>query len=97
MRDGVADSDRAQIVIEAMLCVSPGRDATMSGGRDRNWRSQYHAQTSALYINRAVNPDIDIRDGDRVRALARPGEPVFVVASVDDRSAHRLVVNLGEG
>lgn len=96
MRDGAADSERPQIVIDAVLRVSPGTDATVSGGRDRNWRSQYHAQPSALHIDRAVYPDIDIRDGDKVRALARPGEPVFVVASVDDRSAHRLVVNFGE-
>lgn len=96
MREGASDGTRDQIVIEALLKVAPGIDATVSGGRDRNWRSQYHAQPSALYIDRAVYPDLDIRDGDKLRALARPGEPVFVVASVDDRSAHRLVVNLGE-
>lgn len=96
MRDGVADTSRQQIVIEAVLRAGAGKDMSVSGGRDRDWRSEYNAQAATLSIDRAAYPDLVVRDGDKVRALARPGEPVFVVASVDSRAAHRMVVNLGE-
>lgn len=94
--DGALDPDRPARQIEAILRVDPGRDASVSGGTDRDWRSRVSSQPSQLHVDRAKYPDIAFRKGDKVKALARPGQPWFEVLSVDDRGEPRLVVILGE-
>jgi hypothetical protein len=52
-------------------------------------------QGAVLKVDRAAYPDLDIRDGDKVQAIERQGQPWFVVKSVDRRHHVRLIVHLG--
>lgn len=94
--NGTLDPDRPAREIEAILRVDAGKDASVSGGTDRDWRSRVSSQRSELHIDRAKYPGIAIRNGDKVKALARPGQPWFEVLSVSDRGEPRLVLVLGE-
>lgn len=94
--DGAIDPDRPARDIEAILRVDAGKDTMVSGRIDRDWRSRVAAQPSELHIDRAKYPDLTFRKGDKVKALARPGQPWFEVLSADDRGQPRLVLKLGE-
>lgn len=96
LRDGEVDPNRPTRDIEAILDVRAGETAMVSGAIDRDWRSHVSSQRSGLYIDRAKYPDLVIRKGDKVKALARPGQPWFEVLAVDDRGNTRLVLQLGE-
>lgn len=96
MAAGKADPTRPQVVIEAVLRVSSGSAASVSGGRDRAWLSEINGQKAELHVDRAQYPDLNARPGDKIRALSRPGEPLFSVIAADDRGASRLAIVLGE-
>lgn len=96
MKNGVLDPAREAIEIEAVLRVGGGKETAVEGGRSSDWRSRIQAQRAELHIDRAKYPDIVARQGDKVRALARQGEPWFEVLAVDDRSLARLVLQMGE-
>jgi len=96
LKDGAVDPSRSMVEIEAVLRVGGGKETMVSGGRDRDWRSRITAQRAELHIDRAKYPDIVSRRGDRIKALARPGEPWFEVLEVDDRGMSRLILQLGE-
>lgn len=93
---GAIDPDRPAVEIEAVLRTGGGEETMVSGGRDRDWRSRITAQRSELHIDRAKYPHLVARQGDKVRALARPGQPWLEVLAVDDRGSSRLVLQLGE-
>jgi hypothetical protein len=96
LKNGVVDPARPLIEIEAILRVGGGKETMVAGGRDRGWRSRIAAQKAELSIDRAKYPTIAAKQGDRVRALSRPGEPWFEVLAIDDRGMTRLVLQLGE-
>lgn len=96
MVDGGLDPARPARDIEAILNVKAGESAMVSGGNGRDWRGAVSSQRSALHVDRAKYPDLVVRKGDKVRALARPGQPWFEVLAVDDRGDTRLVLQLGE-
>lgn len=96
LKDGAVDPTRPMVEIEAILRVGGGKETMVSGGRDRDWRSRITAQRAELHIDRAKYPNIVSRQGDRIKALARPGEPWFEVLGVDDRGLSRLILQLGE-
>ena len=96
MAAGKAAPERSKIVIEAVLRVYRGGAASVSGGRDRAWLSEINGQKAELHVDRARYPGLVSRPGDKIRALSRPGEPLFSVIAVDDRGASRLVLVLGE-
>lgn len=91
-----ADPDRPAVVIEAVLRVGGGKETNFSGGLAKSWRTRITAQHAELHINRTANPDLVVKTGDEVRALARPGQPWFEVLAIDDRGETRLVLQLGE-
>ncbi|MGQ2906737.1 MAG: hypothetical protein ACT6QU_02170 [Aliihoeflea sp.] len=96
MRDGKADPDRQPIEIEAPLRVGGGKETTAAGAWDKSWRGRITSQRSELHIDPIKYPGIIFRKGDRVRALARPGQPWFGVLAVDDRGETRQIVQLEE-
>lgn len=96
MKGGVLDVDRPAIEIEAILRVGGGKETSVDGGRSGGWRSRIQVGRAELHIDRAKYPDIVARAGDKVKALARQGEPWFEVLAVDDRSMSRLVLQMGE-
>ena len=92
---GTLDPTRPLIEIEAILRVGGG-STTAVGGIGSAWRVRIHAQKAELHIDRTTYPDLVIRTNDKVRALARPGQPWFEVAAIDDRTDGRLVLQLNE-
>lgn len=96
MKGGSVDPARPMVEIEAILRVDHGKESSPAGSMVQSWESRISAQRGELRIDRAAYPDLVLRRGDKIKALARPGEPWFEVLSVDDRGATRLVVALGE-
>lgn len=96
MKDGVLDVARPAVDIEAPLRVDSGKETSPAGSMVQSWESRVSSQRGELRIDRAKYPNVVLRKGDKVRALARPGQPWFEVLTVDDRGATRLVVALGE-
>lgn len=96
MKDGVVDPDRPMVEIEAPLRVGPGKQTSPAGSMVQSWQSSVAAQGGELRIDRVKYPALVLRAGDRVKALARPGEPWFEVLTAEDRGGGRLVIQLGE-
>lgn len=95
MKDGTVDPDRSMVEIEAVLRVGGGKETSVAGGQNRAWRTRINAQRAEMHIDR-TKYSIIVRQGDRVKALSRQGEPWFEALAVDDRGMSRLVVQLGE-
>ncbi len=95
-KSGVLDPSRPAIEIEAALRVGEGKTTSVDGGRAQSWRTRIVADKAQLHIDRAAYTGPQPKQGDKVKALSRAGEPWFEVADVDDRSHTRLVLNLNE-
>lgn len=97
MRHQAADPDRDQVTIRAVLrTVDQGR-VRFSPGRGESGRvmaATMPASSATLKIDKSAYPDIDLRVGDRVRAMDRAGQPVFEVVTIDPLSHHRLTATL---
>lgn len=89
-KNGVIDPARPMRDIEAILKVRSGEFVKLG-----NNGMLLNAQPAELHINRATYPDLVVRVKDGVRANARPGQPWFEVAGVNDRTDGRLVLRLG--
>ncbi|PZP69063.1 MAG: hypothetical protein DI604_18565 [Delftia acidovorans] len=96
LKNEATDPDRQQVVIEAVLRVGEGKTTSVGFGSASSWRTRIVAGKAQLHIDRTTYTGPQPRQGDKVRALSRHGEPLFEVASVDDRSHTRLVLNLNE-
>lgn len=94
--NGAQDPARPVVTIEAPLRTGGGLNTSVSGGLAQSWRTRITAQKAELHVDRAKYPDLVVRAKDRVRALSRPGTPLFEVLAVDDRNHTRLVLELGE-
>lgn len=95
LKDGSEDNSRQSCEIEAVLRTEAERPTPLTGGKDKTWNAQVAAHVSELSIDREAYPNIALRKGDKVRALARNGQPWFEVSEVDDRSHRRLKIRLG--
>ncbi len=91
MKGGASDPARPQVAIEAILRAGGSQFAAGPGAMTR-----LNAGRAELHIDRAKYPSLMIQSGDRVRALARQGEPLFEVLAVEARGATRLVLQLNE-
>lgn len=96
LKNGVADPARPAVEIEAILRVGMGKETTAAGALVQSWNVRIRAQRGELHIDRAKYPAIVAKVGDKVKALARQGEPWFEVLGVDDRGNTRLLLELGE-
>ena len=94
MSGGTKDQQRPQLEIEAVLRTGGEKSNSVDPANPAAWQSKIAAGKALLYIDRTRYPDIAIRKQDAVRALARPGQPVFEVSLVDDRNHTRLIVEL---
>lgn len=96
LKDGEVDPGRPAVEITAVLRVGGGKESSLAPGTSRAWRSKLAAGKAELHIDRSRYAGPDLQSGDRVRALARRGQPWFEVLRVDDRGDTRLVLELGE-
>lgn len=90
------DPDRPARMIEGVLRVGSGEASRPGGGFAQSWSTRIVAGKAELHIDPVAYPGLDIRQGDKVRADSRIGQPWFEVLHVDDRSSTRLVVELSE-
>lgn len=94
MNGGARDQRRPQIEIEAVLRTGAEKSNSVDTANPAAWQSKIAAGKALLYIDRTRYPYVVVRKQDAVRALARPGQPVFEVLLVDDRNHTRLIVEL---
>jgi len=94
MSGGARDQQRPQFEIEAVLRTGAEKSNSVDPANPAAWQSKIASGKALLYIDRTRYPDITFRKQDAVRALARPGQPVFEVSLVDDRNHTRLIVEL---
>lgn len=94
--DGREDPDRPAREIEAPI-VEEGRDnQNLAGDRSDTFSANVRTGGAVLKPDPVTYPDLDIRAGDTVIALDRPGEPQWRVSSIDPPGNGRLIVNLGD-
>lgn len=97
-RNGVVDTSREKIVIDAILTIGDETakkpDGGMTGGA---WHVPVAVAPTKLAIDRRKCPTLVLRRGDKVQAVSRAGKPWFSVASVADRGRDRLYATLNEG
>ncbi|MGV2111928.1 hypothetical protein ACQZ46_11680 [Agrobacterium salinitolerans] len=96
MKNEKADPDRPQVVIMAVLRTGDETAGPLDVSGGRSLHSRIAAGKAALYIDRTEYPYIVLRKKDKLRALERPGEPVFEVSTVDDRNHARLIAGLNQ-
>lgn len=96
LKNGVPDPARTNVEIEAVLRVGGGKTTSVAGAASSSWRTRISAQKAELHIDRTKYPNLVVRPQDKVRALARQGQPWFEVSAIDDRGSSRLVLQLGE-
>lgn len=95
LKSGQVDPDRAMVEVEAILRVAGDTSAiTLKGSSGGGWSPIIEAGKAELHIDRSTYAGPDLRVGDRVKALSRPGEPWFEIASIDDRTQGRLIARL---
>jgi hypothetical protein len=96
MKDGRPDPGRRQVVVNGMLLVGVGKNTTAGANRTSSWRTRITSGKAELHLDRTQYDGPVPKEGDKVRAVSRPGMPLFDVLAVDDRSHTRIVVQLGE-
>lgn len=84
------------VTFEAPLRTGERDAKGMSGGRGQGWNAQIAGTAATMYIDGVANPEARPKEGDRLHALAREGQPWFEVAFVDSRNHARIVVHLRE-
>ena len=94
--DGSADTTRNKVDVEGVLRVNGGQVSNAAGGYSGSWRSRISAGTAQMHIDRAQYPDLLVKKGDKLKAMSRHGQPLFLVERIDDRGLSRLVVELSE-
>ena len=94
LRQQQPDPHRSKREIHAVLRVGGLRDKPAEGGK--SWMARIAQGRAECHIDRSTQPNIDIRQGDRIRAVERVGQPIFDVLQVQERHHGRIVVGLGE-
>lgn len=95
---GAVDKTRPQRIIIAVLTLAEDIIKTANGSTSSEpWHVPIAVNPGRLSIDRKKYPGLVIRQGDKVRAISRQGQPWFKVSSVDERARQRLYINLGQG
>lgn len=95
-KDGREDPERPAQEIVAPLVDERRANQSLSGDRSGKFLTDIRTGGAELRPDRNTYPDLDIREGDDVIALDRPGQPKWRVSSVDTSGHGRLIVNLGD-
>ena len=95
LKDGKADGTRSQADLIGPLRTGNADEKNVAG-TSASWGSRITAGKAQAHFSRGANPELVLRDGDKLRALDRAGQPWFLVNSVDDRNHGRLIVELDE-
>lgn len=96
LSSGQEDLTREKVEILAVIRTGDRETQRMNFGRGNTARSGVAAAGGHLRVDRTAYPDINLRKGDMIVALERPGAPAFEVLTDDDRSHLRLICELGD-
>lgn len=97
MAGAALDAERPAMEISAVLRTGQGQNRNLAGTVAEQWKSRVAFEGAQLHIDRATYTGPMLRKGDKVRALSRPGQPLFeVLRDPDDRHHRRLVLELGD-
>lgn len=94
--NGSLDPTRPAREIQAVLRVGEGKTINLGAGAGQNWSTRLYSGKAELHIDPVAWPDLVIRAKDKVRALARPGQPLFEVAAVHGRGESRIILQLNQ-
>lgn len=99
MRAGRTDTDRVQHVFEAILRTDQDQPRSPTGARgstSKEWNMRVSAGPAQLHVNLATYQGPAFQKDDKICAISRRGEPLYMVQLVDDRDHSRLIVHLIE-
>lgn len=91
-KNGEADPDRPVADIRAQLHL-PGESDAVPGRSGASFTTQLVGGTGLLVIQKLVFNG-DLRQGDKVRADDRDGQPWFEILSVDKAGASQIVAQI---
>ncbi|MCF3935013.1 hypothetical protein L1787_16535 [Acuticoccus sp. M5D2P5] len=76
-----SDATRPAFVTRGLLKIDVG---TIERGNfiGRRWEGDMEADSAKIFIQLPLMPPYDLRDGDRIVAIDRPGPPAFEVSSI---------------
>ena len=92
---GRADATRTPREVISPLRVGVEENDGVSG-KSKSWGSRIASGKARAHISRTEYPDLLVRQGDRLRAVERAGQPWFEVDAVGDRDHARIIVALVE-
>lgn len=95
LKDGAVDPDREATIIEAVLRVGATDVSGLDGGSNKSWASRIAANKAELHIDPRKYPELNLKTGDKVRAITRDGKPWFEVLTPATRGHSRLIYSLG--
>ncbi len=87
MLDGKADPDRPRVTVRAVLSTSDADLVQFRTSLNSDRRTEFAACAAVLVLERSTYDGPDVVKGDRVRAIDRPGEPVWEVSGAPARDA----------
>ncbi|SFQ55682.1 hypothetical protein SAMN05421853_11013 [Roseivivax halotolerans] len=93
LENGLTDNSRDVIDLTAVLRVGNAEPSSVGGS---TWNSRLAVDKAQAHVSHSAYPELEIKVGDKLRAVERPGEPWFEVLSINDRMQGRLIVELGE-
>jgi len=93
---GRADTARDIMEFRAILRTAEEKVHTLGSNQSEGFSTEIRTGGARLFVDVAKFSAIEFNKSDVIKALERPGEPVFEVLSVDIRSHRRLIVELGK-
>lgn len=96
-KGGAPDQSRPITDTRGVLHVGSDDSARVGEARGDNFRSRLAAGQGELFLDRSTYTGPMPRQGDRVRADARAGQPWFEVSMVGDHDTNLIVVSLTQG
>ena len=96
IKSGGADETRDRQEITGVLKVRPKNPQGPQSGNASTFNSKAASNESVLYLDAAKYADFDIKQGDKIQAIARAGQPFFQVEHRNPRDQNRITVELSD-
>jgi len=91
---GAADASRSPVTVIGRLRTDEGNRPSYSNGRGEAVRVGQSGVAGEIEISIARYADLDVRRGDKFRALDRVGQPWFEVSRENNRSRGRRIIKV---
>lgn len=94
LKNGTADPDRPVAEIMAVLHHPEVNNASALG---KGMNTKVSTSSHQLVVNRSAYPAVELRLGDHIRAISRPGMPWYAISQVSARHSGIIICELGLG